>query len=126
MAPRILTWEDKVDEKLREITMKRLELRIHFREDKKLLELRSFKRDMSYQFYLKNENLKEKLCSNQKKIISEIEENQKEIDKLKQEAAQLSEKLETMTVKEGILCHTLSDLKKELRILIDRNAQQNN
>ena len=126
MAPRILTWEDKVDEKIREITMKRLEVRIHFRENKKLFELKSFKRDMSYQFYLKNEELKEKLCSDSKKLIDEIDRNQQEIDNFKQEAAEISKKLETMAVKESILCGALSDLKKELRVLLNENAQQNN
>ena len=117
MAPRNLTWEEEVDDKLIEITRKRLELRIHLKEDKKLRVLKLFKKDLSYQFYLKNEYLRERDNLNSSEITPELVANQREIDKLEEEIQASSEK-------ESQICDTLFHLKQDLRKFVERNVQE--
>ena len=124
MAPRNLTWEEEVDDKLIEITRKRLELRIHLKEDKKLRVLKLFKKDLSYQFYLKNEYLRERDNLNSSEITPELVANQREIDKLEEEINKLSEEIQASSEKESQICDTLFHLKQDLRKFVERNVQE--
>ena len=126
MVPRNLTWEETIDDKLREITRKRLELRYHLREDQRIRQLRLFKKDMSYQFHLKNEHIREQNNLGPLESTPEIMMNEYEIEKLDEEVNQLSERLQIMAENESNICDTLFYLKEDLKKFVEEHIQNIN
>ena len=96
MAPRILSWEEKIDEVMFEITRIKLEIRLHTKKDQRLHNLRMYKRDMVLQFHLKIESNLEK---NQDEVRPENEWYNQEIINLSIEINQISEEIEAMSEK---------------------------
>ena len=119
-----LTWEEEVDEMIKEITRTKLETRFHLRKIKELQELKSFKQDMCYQFYLRNEYLREKYNLNLLQTTPEMDMNLIEIDKLDEEADKLRKKIQNLSREECAMSIRLIRLKNDLSTFIEQHVQE--
>ena len=119
-----LTWEEEVDVKAKEIIRTKLKLRFHVRKIKELQEIKSFKQDMSYQFHLQNEYLREKYDLNLLQTTPEIDMNLEEIDRLDKEVDELWEKIRILSKEEFETSNRLFSLKNDLSTFIQRHQQE--
>ena len=125
MAPRNLTWEEIIDDKLKEISKKRLELRIHCAKDKDLRRQQEFLRDLRHQFIDKMEQIKERNTLNHLNTTPEINEIQQKVERLKLKIDEFSIKIQHSSVKEAEICEELYYLKQELRQMFYRKTPSN-
>ena len=123
MPPRNLTWEEEVEDKTKAITTKRLELRMHLRNDKQLRQLKLFKKNLILQFHLKNQEIRENKNLRPSEVNDEIGENLEMIEELETNIKELEEKIKASTEKESDLCGELFHLKEDLRKIIRQNTQ---
>ena len=127
MAPRILSWEEKIDEVLTEITKAKLELKIHIRRDEKLRLLISFKNDLVWQFYQKIRSISRKhFLDEEDEVTPEMEMYNSEIKNINNEIAQISEQIQAMLVKESVLRENLANFKEKLSDLVKLNMEEIN
>ena len=119
-----LTWEEEVDVKVKEITRTKLESRFHLKKIKEFQEIKSFKQDMSYQFHLKNEYLRERYDLNLLQTIPEIDMNLEEIDRLDKEVDELWEKIRILSKEEFEMSNRLFRLKNDLNTFIRQHVQE--
>ena len=119
-----LTWEEEVDVKVKEITRTKLKSRFHLKKIKELQEIKSFKQDMSYQFHLQNEYLREKYDLNLLQTTPKIDMNLEEIDRLGEEVDELWEKIRTLSKEEFETSNRLFCLKNDLSTFIQRHEQE--
>ena len=125
MSPRNITWEEEVDDKIRAINKKRLELRIHFYDNDRLREQLEFSRNLLYRFVVKITQIEEKERLGLTDVSSEIREIRQELLKMETDIDELTTRIRISTRKGTELSQELYNMNQELRQFIGQNVQAN-